>query len=65
MCQFSPQLIDEITSYFQEKYEVTLTPGQAEEYLNSWADLWNVVACGCGGGRQAPPEPPTTPVIFI
>ena len=46
MPNFSPQLIAEITQYFAEKYEVVLTPGQAEEYLNSWADLWSAVARG-------------------
>ena len=51
MSQFSPQLIAEITKYFEEKYQVTLTTGEAEEYLNSWADLWNAVA---RGSRRVP-----------
>ncbi len=52
MASFSSQLIEEITKYFEEKYQVTLTPGEAEEYLNSWADLWQCVARG-GSGAPA------------
>lgn len=52
MCQFSPQLISEIIQYHQDRYGVMLTSGEAEEYLNSWADLWNAVA---RGSRRAPP----------
>ncbi|MDR3642575.1 MAG: hypothetical protein P4L74_03045 [Candidatus Doudnabacteria bacterium] len=57
MSNFSPQLIVEIIQYHQKRYGITLTPGQAEEYLNSWADLWNVVARGsrrAPAGRAAP-----------
>jgi hypothetical protein len=54
MCKFSPQLIAEITKYFEQKYGETLTVGQAEEYLNSWADLWSAVARGAGGVAGKP-----------
>jgi hypothetical protein len=69
MCQFSPQLIAEITKYFEEKYGETLTPGQAEEYLNSWADLWSAVARGAGRAVPALPAcgqtgQPDAPVIL-
>lgn len=52
MASFSPQLINEIIHYFEEKYGVTLTLGEAEEYLNSWADLCTAVARG-GGSAPA------------
>ena len=54
MAGFSPKLITDITQYFEEKYQVTLTVGEAEEYLNSWADLWRAVSGGAGGVAGKP-----------
>lgn len=61
MSKFSPQLTERITKYFQEKYGISLSPDEAEEYLHSWANLWNCVAGGC----EAPQEPQTPPVILV
>lgn len=38
--KFSEQLITEITLYFHNHYNLNLNPEQAEEYLDSLADLF-------------------------
>jgi hypothetical protein len=43
MSKLSPELIARITKYFAQKYEVTLTPEQAEEYLSSLGALFLAV----------------------
>jgi hypothetical protein len=46
MSEFSPQLENRITQYFQ-KQGIELTPGQAQSYLASLVDLYlAVVSCG-------------------
>jgi hypothetical protein len=52
---FSPQLIDRITKYFKHKYQVTLTPGEAELYLDSLGSLFLAVYRGRAG--RAMPGP--------
>jgi hypothetical protein len=61
MHHFNPELVARITKYFKQKYEVSITPSEAEEYLHSWAKLWVAVAVV----GKAPQEPQTPPVIFI
>ncbi|MFA5368822.1 MAG: hypothetical protein WC303_02305 [Candidatus Paceibacterota bacterium] len=39
MARFSRELIDEITAYFSEKYNIRLSEEKAEEYLKALADL--------------------------
>ena len=38
--QFSPELITRIISYFKEKYGREISKEEAEQYLNSLADLF-------------------------
>ncbi len=37
--KFSQQLRDQLAEYFKRKYETEITPEQADEYLDSLADL--------------------------
>ena len=37
--KFSQQLKDQLTDYFKAKYKIEITPEQADEDLNSLADL--------------------------
>jgi len=39
MKRFSQELIDEITTYFSEKYNIELSEEKAVEYLKALADL--------------------------
>jgi len=39
MARFSRELINEITIYFSEKYNIELSEEKAEEYLKALADL--------------------------
>jgi len=41
---FNQELIVRITGYFRDRYGEYLTPEQAEEYLNSFADLFLAMA---------------------
>ncbi len=56
MTKFSPQLVQRMQKHFADKYGALLTDEQAEEYLDSWADLYLLVV---GGGRAAPALPGT------
>ena len=40
---FSDELIAEITAYYRERCGVLLSPEKAEQYLNSLADLYQVM----------------------
>jgi hypothetical protein len=53
MSEFSTQLIQRMKNHFVDKYKVSLTDEQAEEYLNSWADLYLLVV-GQAEGTAAP-----------
>ncbi len=39
MSKFSPELKERLIRYFAQKYEIKITAEQAEEYLNSFAEL--------------------------
>jgi hypothetical protein len=39
MKRFSRELVNEITAYFSEKYNIQLSEEKAEEYLKALADL--------------------------
>lgn len=39
MTRFSQQLKNRLTDYFKQKYAFDITPEQADEYLDSLADL--------------------------
>lgn len=53
MSQFSPQLNQQIKKYFADRYGILLTDEQAEEYLNSWADLVLAVSVGSLQGPRS------------
>jgi hypothetical protein len=40
MFQFSQQLKDRLAKYFKERKGITITSEQADEYLDSMADLY-------------------------
>ncbi|MDR3643321.1 MAG: hypothetical protein P4L74_06895 [Candidatus Doudnabacteria bacterium] len=55
MTKFSAQLVQRMQKHFADKYGASLTEELAEEYLDSWADLYLLVV---GGGRAMPDLPP-------
>jgi hypothetical protein len=45
MFNFSPQLITRLQKYFGKRFGVNITPAQAEDYLDSLADLFLLFTC--------------------
>jgi len=41
---FSEELTNRITEYFKRRFDIAITPDQAEDYLNSMADLYMAFA---------------------
>ncbi len=60
MSKFSLNLIQRIQKYFADRYGDILTPAEAEEYLDSFADFYLAIAGvgsdSLGGVREAPDE---------
>ena len=52
MQKFSQILIDRMIRHFREKHGVELTPEEAQQYLDSFADLY---LCMAGKGHRRPP----------
>jgi len=54
MDRYSNDIVEQITQYFKKKYNILITKEEAEEYLDSLADLFLIFNDGCGGQPLKP-----------
>lgn len=57
MKSFNDLLIERVQQYFKKKCGVEISAEKAEEYLHSFADLYEIFT-GLSGGTSDPPETP-------
>ncbi len=57
MKSFNQLLIERVQQYFLKRCGVHISEEEAEEYLHSFADLYEIFT-GLSGGTSDPPETP-------